>query len=86
MKPFKSVSIRDLHERTGALVREAAAAAYGVVVTDRGRPVATIVPFVAAEPRRSFRDRRIVPGFAKASARIYPGDSGIGVSDDRDRD
>lgn len=37
---IKTVSIRELHERTGALVREAARSP--VRITDRGRPVAIL--------------------------------------------
>ena len=85
MTPIKNISIRDLHARTGALVREAAAGAYAFVVTDRGRPVATISPFVESEPRRSFRDRRILPTFAKIERRGLTGDSTKGISADRER-
>lgn len=46
MNTRKEISIRDLHERTGALVREAAAGHYAVIITDRGRPVATMTPFI----------------------------------------
>lgn len=39
---MKRVSIRELHQQTGHWVR--LAAHQPIVVTDRGRPVATIVP------------------------------------------
>ncbi len=86
MTPVKKISIRDLHARTGAMVREAAAGVYAFVVTDHGRPVATITPFVGSEPRRSFRDRRILPAFAKIEQRGLTSDSSEGISADRERD
>ena len=64
----RRISIRELHERTGTLVREAAAARHVVVVTDRGRPVAWLVPLppdhlngliaagLARAPRRRLAD------------------------------
>jgi prevent-host-death family protein len=39
---MEKISIRDLHFKTGEWVRKAAAGE-GVVITDRGRPVATLL-------------------------------------------
>ncbi len=80
----RRISIRELHERTGALVREAATVGHAVVVTDRGRPVATLAPYVERDERRSFRDRVVLPEFAVLERRI-DGDSAIGISEDRSR-
>ena len=81
----KRISLRELHERTGSLVREAAAGGYAVVVTDRGRPVATIVPYAEHDERRRFRDRALSPAFAAIQKRRIKGDSSLGISEDRDR-
>ena len=80
---MKYVSIRALHEQTGALVREAAAG-YEVVVTDRGRPIATLVPFAPAENRVTFASRPLLPAFARLQERQVGGDSTEAVSADRD--
>lgn len=40
---MKTVSLRELHARTGEWVREASRSG-AVVVTDNGRPIARIVP------------------------------------------
>ena len=84
MYPIRRISIRELHERTGAVVREAAAAGYAVVVTDRGRPVATLAPYVERHERRSFRHRTLLPEFASLTRRTVS-DSAVGISEDRDR-
>ena len=84
MTPPRRISIRELHERTGALVREAAAARDVVVVTDRGRPVATLAPYVERDGRRTFRERVLLPEFAALKRRII-GDSAVGIADDRSR-
>ncbi len=84
MSPIRRISIRELHQRTGALVREAASVGYGVVVTDRGRPVATLTSYVERDQRRSFRNRVLLPEFA-ALTRNTVSDSAVGISDDRDR-
>lgn len=49
---MKYISIRQLHEATGKLVREAAR--HGYVVTDRGRPIAKLIPADEASARPSF--------------------------------
>ena len=85
MSTRKEVSIRDLHERTGALVREAATGRYAVIITDRGRPVATIAPYIEAKPRVRFSERVILPAFAKNERLLVAGDSTLGISEGRDR-
>jgi prevent-host-death family protein len=76
------ISIRDLHLSTGEWVRRAASGA-AVVVTDRGRPIATLVPYQAAEAGTPFSARRLLPDFAALSR--APGDSTTTISEDRDR-
>ena len=80
----RRISIRELHEHTGTRVREAAAAGYAVVVTDRGRPVATLAPYVERDARRTFRERVPLPEFAAFKRRIV-GDASVGIADDRSR-
>ena len=85
MTPIRRISLRELHEHTGSLVREAAAAGYSVVITDRGRPLATLAPYAERDERRVFADRELSPEFAAVQARLLSGDSADGISDDRDR-
>lgn len=75
---MKTITIRELHLRTGRWVRHAAV--HGpVVVTDRGRRVAALQPFDAAAARRPLPDRETVIG---QRSRI-PVDSAVYVSEDR---
>jgi prevent-host-death family protein len=83
---MKTITIRELHARTGALVREVAL--HGEIrVTDRGRMVAKIVP--EAEPAEVpyFARRKMSPGFKKLhdSGKLGLGtDSTAGISEDRE--
>ncbi len=83
---MKTVTIRELHTRTGQLVREAAR--HGAIrVTDRGRTVAKIVP--EREPDRVpyFARRRMSPAFKRLdeSGRTGLGtDSTVAISEDRE--
>jgi antitoxin (DNA-binding transcriptional repressor) of toxin-antitoxin stability system len=52
-----SISIRDLHLETGRWVRRAQRLRAVLVVTDRGRPVATLAPYEARVARRRLPDR-----------------------------
>ena len=78
---MKKISIRHLHEHTGKFVREAPSGGY--IVTDRGHPVARIVPI--DEPARGIRfaDRVLRTEFARMKK--IPGDSTIYLREDRDR-
>ena len=79
---MKEISIRDLHQRTGVWVRRAADEGR-IVVKDRGRPVATLVPYADDETGGvPFAKRKLVPGFA-ALPRIE-GDCTEDISRDRD--
>lgn len=84
-RPVKRVSIRELHEHTGAVVREAASAGNAVVITDRGRPVATMAPWEAHDERRAFRDRELSPAFQAVQRKKPVRDSSADISADRDR-
>jgi len=79
---MERIGIRDLHKRTGDWVRRVARGE-GVIVTDRGRPAASLVPFRERDSGRSFRERVLLPEFDALPA--VAGDSTVEVSDDRDR-
>jgi prevent-host-death family protein len=75
---MKTVNIRQLHERTGALV-DLAAEGHPVVILRRGTPVAELRPASSAARSRTLPDRR------RLLAR-YPrlvGDSGRFLEQDR---
>lgn len=59
---MKRVSIRDLHLHTGRWIR-GVAEHHRIFVTDRGRPVAEIVPYEEETVEVSFSDRRESPEF-----------------------
>ena len=83
---MKTISIRQLHEKTGEWVRDAARQGE-LTVTDRGRAVARIVPHVAEPEVPYFARRKLSPSFTTlaASGRLRGGtDSTQIVSDDRD--
>ena len=76
---MKRITIRDLHMRTGHCVREAATSE--VVVTERGRPVAMLVPW-----RESARTPPL-PDREAGTARMPRLDKGsdVLVREERDR-
>ena len=84
MAKIRRVTLRELHERTGTLIREATAAGYSVVVTDHGRPLATITPYEPDADRLRFRERRLSTSFAALQRKLVANDSAADVSDDRD--
>ena len=67
---------------TGEWVRRAARGE-GVVITERGRPVASLIPFEEGHAARSFRERHVLPEFD--SLPEISGDATAYVSEDRDR-
>ncbi len=83
---MKRISIRELHEKTGSLVREARRLG-GLIVTERGAPVARIEPVDSRLPLNPFRDRKLLPRYARL---VRSGKLGRGiestriVSEDRD--
>lgn len=84
---MKAISIRELHEKTGAWVRKAAY--YGEIdVTDHGKIVARIVPQVAEPEAPYFARRRLTPAFRRlmGSGKLRGGtDSTVIIAEDRDR-
>ena len=79
---MKRIGIRELHLKTGKWVRRAALGK-GVVITDRGRPVAFLLPVRPGDLSTPFRERRTSPEFDALPP--VRGDSGGYVSEDRDR-
>jgi prevent-host-death family protein len=57
-----TVTIRELHMNTGKWVRAAARGGRGVLVLDRGRPAARLVP-VEEKAGVDFSNRKLVRGF-----------------------
>lgn len=58
-----SISIKDLHAQTGALVRRAGRGRTPIPVTDRGKVVAALVPAALLPVRR--RRRTVLRAYAK---------------------
>ncbi len=82
---MKTISIRELHESTGKWVRRAAAGE--VLVTERGRLVAKIVPAKAAPQQPFFARARFTRAFLAHRKNLRGGtDSTRIISDERDRD
>jgi antitoxin (DNA-binding transcriptional repressor) of toxin-antitoxin stability system len=83
---MKQVSLRELHEKTGSLVRDAKRLG-GLIVTDRGAPVARIEPVDSRPAPNPFLTRKLLPSYRRLldSGRLAGGtDSTQIVSDDRD--
>jgi prevent-host-death family protein len=84
---MKTISIRELHEKTGEYIRKAAREGE-IHVTDRGRTIAKIVPQEDAPELPYFARRVLTSGFRKLlkGGKLKGGtDSTRIVSDDRDR-
>ncbi|MGH7972461.1 MAG: type II toxin-antitoxin system Phd/YefM family antitoxin [Limisphaerales bacterium] len=83
---MKTVTIRELHARTGQLVREALR--HGEIrVTDNGRPIARIVPEAQPAEAPYFARRKMSPAFKRLreSGKLGLGtDSTIAISEDRE--
>ena len=83
---MKTVTIRELHTRTGKLVREASR--HGEIrVTDRGRVVAKIVPQAELSKAPYFARRKPSAAFRRLDESGKTGqgtDSTLAISEDRD--
>jgi antitoxin (DNA-binding transcriptional repressor) of toxin-antitoxin stability system len=77
-----SITIRDLHMKTGDWVRKAAHRD-GIVVLDRKQPIARIIPFSEEDAGKSFSERRLVKGFGRMP-RLQTNAAQF-ISEDRDR-
>ncbi len=82
---MKSISIRELHEKTGEWVRRSEK--HGtIIVTDRGKAVARIVPVEANAAVNPFAARKLRRGYTRMLGSLKGGkDSTQAVSEDRDR-
>lgn len=82
---MKSISIRELHEKTGEWVRKSEKLG-AIVVTDRGKAVARIVPVEAVPIINLFSARKLRRGYARLRGTLNRGtDSTQLLSEDRDR-
>ena len=79
---MKRIGVRTLHLKTGEWVRRAALGE-GVVITDRGRPVASLLPVRPGDLSTPFGERCTLPEFDALPP--VSGYSGAYVSEDRDR-
>ena len=79
---MEQIGIRDLHLKTGEWVRRAALGE-GVVITNRGRPLASLIPVRPDDLSTPFSRRRILPEFD--SLPVVPRESARYVFEDRDR-
>ena len=84
---MKTISIRELHEKTGEWIRRADK--HGEIrVTDRGKTVARILPQSDQSERPYFSHRKISPALGKlmSQGKLRGGtDSTQSVSEERDR-
>ena len=82
---MKSISIRELHEKTGEWVRRSEKLG-AITVTDRGRAVAQIVPVEANAAVNPFAVRKLRRAYSRMLGSLKGGtDSTQSVSEDRDR-
>jgi antitoxin (DNA-binding transcriptional repressor) of toxin-antitoxin stability system len=82
---MKTISIRELHARTGAWVRKAVELG-AITVTERGKPLVRLEAIPDPKTANPFRTRRLRPGYARLKGTLGKGtDSTIIVSDDRER-
>ena len=79
---MKKITIRDLHIKTGEWVRKAASGE-DIVITDRGRPIATLAALDELDLGTPFSQRRTLPEFEALPA--IAGDSSRYISEDRSR-
>lgn len=82
---MKTISIRELHERTGAWVRKAVELG-AITVTERGKPLVRLEAISDVKRRNPFRERRLRPGYARLRGKLGRGtDSTKIISEGRDR-
>jgi antitoxin (DNA-binding transcriptional repressor) of toxin-antitoxin stability system len=84
---MKTISIRELHEKTGEWIRRAGK--HGeIFVTDRGRTVAKILPETGPKNTPYFSRRTFSPAFRRLMGRVALSlgtDSTKTISESRDR-
>ena len=85
MSHIKTISIRELHQRTGAWVRKAVELG-AIIVTERGKPLVRLEAVLDARAANPFRARRLRPGYARLRGKLGRGtDSTTIISEDRGR-
>ena len=79
-----AISIHELHENTALWVSKATEQE-PIVLTDKGQPVAKIVPLPVAKAENPFLTRKLLPGYEAIMHKRYSGqDSTEIISDMRD--
>ncbi len=82
---MKTISIRELHEKTGEWVRRSVTLG-PITVTDHGKAIAQITPVEAQPNANPFATRKLRKGYARLLGTLKGGtDSTHVVSEDRDR-
>ena len=82
---MKTISIRELHEKTGEWVRRSEKLG-AIIVTDRGKAVARIMPVEASAAANPFARRKLRRAYSRMLGSLKGGtDSTHSVSEDRDR-
>lgn len=82
---MKTISIRELHEKTGDWVRRSVTLG-PITVTDHGKVIAQIVPLEVGTASNPFTVRKLRKGYAQLRGKLKAGvDSTRLVSEDRDR-
>jgi prevent-host-death family protein len=83
---MKTISLRELHNKTGKWVRSVKAEEE-IIVTDRGVAIASLVPIKDNRPaKKTWATRTLLPGYAalmKAGKLKSSGDSSVYISEDR---
>ena len=79
---MKEITIRELHLKTGAWARKAAADGQ-IIVTERGHPLVTLMPYHPSHRGISFSERKLAPEFSRLKS--MTGDITEIISDDRNR-
>ena len=82
---MKTISIRELHEKTGDWVRRSVTLGT-ITVTDHGKVIAQIVPAAANTAINPFAARKLRKGYVRLLGKLKGGtDSTQLVSEERDR-
>jgi prevent-host-death family protein len=81
---MKSISVRELHLKTGAWVKRAAELG-SITVTERGRPVARLEAIAAAVRENRFLTRKLRRGYKRLQGKLTGGTDSVAiVSEGRD--
>ena len=67
-----TISIRELHQRTGAWVQKAAELG-SIIVTERGRPIARLEAVEEHARRNPFLSRKLRPGYRRLMGTLTGG-------------